>query len=304
MAVIMRCCLYLLGLGLLSLPVASVAESIEVVDARGKTLVLDKPAERIIALAPHIVENVYSAGAGRKLLAVVSYSDYPPQAQSLPQVGSFMHVNYEQILAFKPDLVIGWLSGSSEDIASQLERLGLRVYMDEPTSLQAVAESVRTIGQLAGTEAVANRAADEYLATIDELAERYQSATAVSVFYQIWHDPLQTLNDEHLVSDVIRLCGGRNLYADAQVLAPKISIESVLARDPDMIVASGMAEERPEWLDKWRDYSRLKAVKYDNLYVVPPDIIQRHTLRIAQGARMFCEHLAKVREKRYQESEQ
>src|SRR5690606_24641887 len=80
------------------------AETINVTDDRGKTLVLEKPAERIVALAPHIVENLYSAGAGDKLIGVVSYSDYPPEAQALPQVGSYMAINFEQIVAMKPDL--------------------------------------------------------------------------------------------------------------------------------------------------------------------------------------------------------
>ncbi|HEY7885764.1 MAG TPA: cobalamin-binding protein [Cellvibrionaceae bacterium] len=300
MAVIMRYCQWVMGLSLLLLGASSFADTIEVVDARGKTLVLDKPVERIIALAPHIVENVYSAGAGDKLIGVVSYSDYPSAAKLLPQVGSFMSVNFEQVLALKPDLVIGWLSGSSTDIASQLERLGLKVYMDEPDTLQSVADSVRTIGRLAGTQPTAEKAAADYLVAIESLAHRYRGASAVSVLYQVWHDPLQTLNSEHLVSDVIRLCGGENSYADAQVLAPKISIESVLARNPDMIVASGMANERPEWLDYWQRYSSLAAVQQNNLYVVPPDIIQRHTLRIAEGARIFCEKIEKVREKRVQ----
>lgn len=271
------------------------ADKIEVVDARGKTLRLEQPAERIVALAPHIVENVYSAGAGSKLVAAVNYSDYPAEAQKLPQVGSYKTVNYEAVLALKPDLVLGWASGNGPDVAQQLERLGLRVYVDELRTMEDIAAEVRTIGALAGTSEVADKAAQQWLQRYNTLKARYQQAEPVSVFYQVWNDPLQTLNGEHLVSDVIRLCGGRNAFADAISLAPKINIESVLARNPDAIVASGMGEQRPEWLDEWKQYPALTAVENQHLYFVPPDIIQRHTLRILDGADLMCEQLATVR---------
>ncbi len=273
------------------------AGAITVTDARGVRVTLDNPAERIIALAPHIVENLYSAGAGDKIIGVVSYSDYPPPAQQLPQVGSFMAINREQILAMGPDLVIGWLSGNGAETARQLEELGLTVYMDEPRSLEDVAASIRDLGELAGTQRVSEAVIDTYLADMAALETKYRQARPVTVLYQIWHDPLQTLNDEHLVGDVIRLCGGRNLYADAATLAPKINMESVLARNPEVIVASGSGEERPPWLDEWRQYQELQAVKYNNLFAVNPDWLQRHTLRILLGAEQLCQQLESARQR-------
>lgn len=278
----------------------TLAEPLTVTDARGQAVTLDKPAGRIVALAPHIVENLFSAGAGDKLIGVVSYSDHPPEAQQLPQVGSYMAINLEQILAMQPDLVIGWLSGNGPEVARQLESLGLTVYMDEPHTLEDVAASIRDFGRLAGTQKVSEAVTATYLADIAALEAEYRQAAPVTVLYQIWHDPLQTLNDEHLVGDVIRLCGGRNLYADAATLAPKINMESVLARNPEVIVASGTGEERPQWLDDWRKYTDLTAVSYGNLYSVHPDYLQRHTLRLAEGARRFCEHLMQARQKMQQ----
>lgn len=271
------------------------AAPITVTDYLGRQVTLKEPARRIIALAPHIVENVYSAGAGEYLIAAVNYSDYPPAARALPQLGSFKSVNLEQILARKPDLVLVWASGNGENIVQQLERLGIVVYVDEPRRLEDIARTIRDIGKLAGTEAESELAAGNFLKNFLALQKKYESAQSISVFYQVWNEPLQTLNDEHLVSDVIRLCGGHNIYADAAVLAPKINIESVLHRNPDAIVASGMAEERPEWLDEWRRWPKLNAVAKDNLFFVPPDIIQRHTARIMDGAALFCEHLHTAR---------
>lgn len=272
------------------------AQPIEVTDTRGQKITLDAPAERIIALAPHLVENVYSAGAGSKLVAAVSYSDYPPEAQQLPSVGSYKAVSLEAIVALAPDIVLAWSSGNGLVVANQLERLGITVYVDEPRTLNDIAHEVKTIGILAGTQAVANKNAAAWLARLQALRESYANARTLSVFYQVWNQPLQTLNDEHLVSDVIRLCGGRNAFADAVSLAPKINVESVLGRNPEVIVASGMGDQRPEWLDEWLAYPSLKAVKNKNLYFVHPDLIQRHTLRILDGAEIMCQKLSQARE--------
>lgn len=279
---------------LLSLPTWG---AVEVIDYLDRAVRLEQPAKRIIALAPHIVENAYSAGAGDRLVAAVSYSDYPPEARQLPQLGSYKAVSLEQILALGPDLVLLWGSGNGESMLQQLERLGLNVYVNEPRKLEDVARSVRDIGTLAGTSEIAETAARQYEQKLARLRGRYEAREPVSVLYQVWNQPLQTLNGEHLVSDVIRLCGGHNVYADAIPLAPKINMESVLARDPQAIVASGMGEERPDWLDEWKQWPALTAVKHDNLFFVPPDIIQRHTIRIVQGAELFCEHIDTARER-------
>lgn len=266
-----------------------------VTDDLDRKLVLEQSAKRIVALAPHIVENLYSAGAGEQLVAVVDYSDHPPQASDLPQLGSAQSVSVEAILATDPDLVIMWATGNNQSVRRHLERLNIPVYVDEPRTLEDVARSIRVLGELAGTEAQAKAAAGDYLRRLETLSDRYFDKSPVSVFYQVWNQPLQTLNGEHLVSDVIRLCGGRNAYADAKPLAPKINLESVLERDPQMIVASGMDAERPEWLDEWKQWPELTAVKQENLFFVPPDIIQRHTARILDGAEQFCKYIEKAR---------
>jgi len=284
-------------IGLLVLLAGPALAAIEVTDGLGRQVVLEAPAQRIVALAPHIVENAYSAGAGEQLVAAVNYSDYPSEAKDLPRVGGYNAVSLERILAKEPDLVLMWASGNGESTQRQLERLGLTVYVSEPRKLEDVAQAIVDIGTLAGTESVARGAADNYLERLERLRSQHAGLEPVSVFYQVWNDPLQTLNDEHLVSDVIRLCGGRNIYADAVTLAPKVNKESLLERDPQVIVASGMGEERPEWLDEWRDWPGLTAVQQDNLFFVPPDIIQRHTARIVEGAELFCTHLARARER-------
>jgi iron complex transport system substrate-binding protein len=128
-----------------------------------------------------------------------------------------------------------------------------------------------------------------------QLRAQHEDVRRLSVFYQIWHEPLQTLNGDHLINEIIQICGGTNVFADAASLTPKVSLESVLDRDPDVIVASGMSQARPAWLENWGAYPGLKAVKYNALFSIDPDQIQRPTARLLQGATELCRQLDSVR---------
>ncbi len=264
-------------------------------DGRGGELRLSAPAERVISLAPHITEVVYAAGAGDKLVGAVSYSDYPEAAKQLPRVGSYDSVNVESLINLKPDLVLAWRSGNGEDVIQRLRSLGLPVYASEPRTLDDVADLIDAIGILTGEEHTAAVTAQRYRKRLAKLRETYSQLPPVSVYYQIWNEPLLTLNGEHLISDVVRLCSGRNVFADATPMVLRISVESVLQANPDVIVASGMDEARPEWLNDWRRWKSIRAVANDQLYFVPPDILQRHTPRIVEGAALLCKQLSRAR---------
>jgi iron complex transport system substrate-binding protein len=282
-------------LALLLCTMALSAQAITVQDFAGREITLAQPARRIVALAPDIVENLFSAGAGDRLVGAVSYSNYPRQAQELHEVGNYNAFSLEQILALQPDLVIMWGSGNGMHTLSKLEGLGIPVFVSELRHLSDVPESIRRLGQLAGTGSVAEAEAHRIESELASLRSQYSGDRSLSVFYQIWNDPLQTVNGEHLISEVIALCGGRNVFGDASALAPRISVESILLRDPDAIIASGMGEARPEWLDQWRAYPSLKAVAGDALFFINPDHLQRPTARILLGAQRLCQQLDQVR---------
>lgn len=270
-------------------------QALEVIDFAGHKVTLAQPAKRIVALAPHIIENLYSAGAGDTLVGAVDYCDYPHAAKQVPRVGAISSHSLEAILALKPDLVIGWDSGHGAQSIQKLSQLGVSVYHSNPLKLEDVAKAMRDYGILTGNRKFAQRQATSYLQQLAQLKKQYQEKTKISTLYQVWNAPLQTLNDSHIISDVIHLCGGTNAFGDLPAIAPKISIESVIARDPHVIIASGMGEQRPEWLDTWKQWPTLTAVKHNNLYFIPPDIIQRHTARILTGATLMCEHLEAAR---------
>lgn len=278
---------------------ASSAGELRVTDDAGRAVVLAQPARRIVSLAPHVTEMLFAAGAGGKIVGAVEYSDYPPAARAIARVGSYNRLDIERLLVLKPDLVVGWAEGNTSADLERLDKLGIMLYATNPHRLEDVARDIERLGRLAGSEPEAKRAAQAFRARRAALQQRYGGRPPLRLFYQIWNQPLMTVNGEHVISDVMRLCGGVNVFADLKTLAPAINIEAVLDANPEAIVASGMAEERPEWLDDWRRYPLLRAVQRDNLFFIPPDLLQRHTPRLLDGAEQLCRALETARGRRH-----
>jgi len=270
-------------------------KSIEVTDYTNTLVRLDKPAKRIVTLAPHIVENLFTAGAGDLIIGVVDYSNFPEEALSITNIGSAFNINQESIIALKPDLIIAWETGNSHTVYNKLKDLGYPVYVDEPKTLNDIAKSIRDFGVLTGRIEPANSAANTYLYKLEKLQSQYKDVAPVTSFYQIWNEPLQTINGMHIISDVMQICGGENIYANEIAIAPIINIESILDRDPQAIIASGTSPNRPLWLDDWKQWDSLTAVKNDSLFFVEPDHLQRHTVRLLQGIESLCSQLDTAR---------
>ncbi len=266
-----------------------------VTDDIQREVCLEKPASRIIALSPGATELLFAAGAGGQMAGAVSFSDYPPAAKKLPRVGSYKRLDLEAVLSLKPDLIVAWHSGNPLPQVERLQALGLPVYYSEPRRFEDVSTSLERFARLAGTQSVGLGAAEAFRSGIDALRERYADAAKVSVFYQVWKEPLMTVNGKHLISEAIQLCGGENVFADLPTLTPRISQESVLEKNPQAIVAGGMGEDDPGWLAPWRQFASLRAVKNDNLFFVAPSTLQRPTPQMLIGARALCRHLESAR---------
>ena len=271
---------------------------IHVVDDAGNDVVIDAAAQRIVTLAPYLAENIFSAGAGDKLVGTVDFSDYPVVAKQVRRVGNYTRLDLEAIVSLRPDLVIAWQSGNTAAHIERLRSLGIKVYMSEPSGLKEIATEVERFGKLAGTEKEAAREASAYRSRLANLTRKYSNESSVSTFYQIWHQPLATVGGEQIISSVIHLCGGKNVFGNLKQLAPVVSIESVIAANPEAIIASGSDASRPEWLDRWKDWKMIAAVGRDNLFSIPPELMQRHTFRLLDGAQMLCEQLSVVRSRR------
>lgn len=271
---------------------------IVVVDDAGRSVRLAQRARRIVSLAPSIVENLYAAGAGPYIVGATDFSDYPEAAKQLPRLGDFARLDLEAIVALKPDLVIAWASGNPAAYLSKLMNLGLPVYISEPRNIADIAANIERFGQLAGTSEVAHAAALKLTARAAALRQRHAGQAPVRVFYQLWNQPLATVGGKHMISDVMRMCGAQNVFAELAQLAPTVNIEAVLGADPEAIVASGMDAARPEWLDMWQHWPSLTARARGNLFFVPPDLINRAGPRLLDGAELLCQHMETARQRR------
>ena len=267
-------------------------------DDTGQEVRLKAPAKRIVTLAPHAAESLYAAGAGAKLVGTVDYSDYPPEAKKVPRVGGYSRIDLEAVAALKPDLVLAWESGNNMTQVDKLRALGLTVYVSQPNTIDNIANQIERLGQLAGTEAVANATADRFRKRLDSLRTTNASKPKVRVFYQIWKTPLMTVGGPQIISDAIKICGGDNVFGHLKQMAPNVTVEAVLEADPEAIVATGMGDAKPEWLHDWDKWTRMTAVKRDNLFHINPDIMQRHTPRILDGTEKLCAHLDVARSRR------
>ncbi|MGV0950156.1 MAG: cobalamin-binding protein [Azonexus sp.] len=267
-------------------------------DDSGHEVRLKAPAKRIITLAPHATEILYAAGAGERLVGTVEFSDYPHAAKKVPRVGSYERLDLEAIAALKPDLIIAWETGNPAGQVEKLRALGLTVYASQPNRMEDVAAQLERFGQLAGTEATASAAAGQFRQRLENLRRGNAKKPPVRVFYQIWTAPLMTVGGPQIISDAIRLCGGENVFGKLGQMAPTVSVEAVLEADPEAIVATGMGDARPEWLNDWNKWTRLTAVRRGNLFHINPDLMQRHTPRILDGAEQLCADLDIARSRR------
>ncbi len=279
-------CLLLAGLG---------HAEVVVVDDSGATVRLAQPARRVVSLAPHITETLFAAGAGDRLVGTVDYGNYPPEATRIARLGAYSRVDLERVAALRPDLVLAWQSGNAAVNLDRLRALGLPIYLSQPNRIEDIASEIERFGQLTGSTAVAGRSAAAFRQRLANLRQKYSKRPAVRTFYQIWKQPLLTIGGRQIISNVIELCGGENVFAGVDSLAPTVSVEAVIAVNPEAIVASGMDEARPEWLEDWRRWHAITAVSRGNLFFVPPDLIQRHTPRLLDGAEQLCQHLETAR---------
>lgn len=272
--------------------------TVSVVDDSGQTITLNKSAQRIVALAPHVVETLYTAGAGNKIVGAVDYSDYPNAAKSIPRVGGYSIINLEAIVALQPDLVIAWETGNSPAAIEKLRMLGIPVYLSQPNTLEDIGAEIKRFGVLAGTEPVANKAAEQYAQRLSTLRQRYQNRSTVRVFYQISEAPLMTIGGKQIITNALSTCGGKNVFDQLKPMASVITSEAVIAADPEAIVTSGMQKLNPTGLDFWKKWPALAATQRNNFFFIDPDLMNRNGPRMLAGTEDLCKALQTARDHR------
>jgi iron complex transport system substrate-binding protein len=279
---------------LLSLCAPCVAAQIAVTDALGTKVSLEAPARRVVSLAPHATEMLFAAGAGREVVGVLAPADWPPEARSVPKVGDASAVSLEGIVALRPDLIVTWPYLAPLQV-ERLRAMNIAIYVSDPRAPAAIADDLERLGALTGHAEYASGVAAALRTHLHLLGDHYAGALTVRVFYEIWDKPMYTVGGAHLITAAIELCGGRNIFGNLPLPAPEVSVEAVLAAAPDAIVAGADGAVRPPWLDAWRTWKTLPAVRLDNLFVVDANLLHRAGPRFVDGAEQLCAALSKAR---------
>lgn len=249
------------------------------------------PPTRVVTLAPHLTELVYAAGAGDRIVGTVDTSDYPDAARKIPRIGDVTRLDAERLLAQRPDLVIAWSDGTPAEQLALLKRLGVRSLAMQQNALADVPAAVEELGRLFGTEAVANAEARRLRDELARLRTRYANAKPLRVFYQVWDAPLYTLGGTQVATEMLDVCGARNVFAAERHSAFAVDAEAVYAAAPDVVVLAGSPAETAEWRARWTQRPRLRAA----FVPLDPDLANRMGPRIVAGTAVLCAKLDAVR---------
>ena len=255
--------------------------------AAGVPAAAAEPVRRLVTLAPHLAELAYEAGAGSRLVGVIAHSDFPPAVRALPRVGDAFGLDRETLFGLDPDLVLAWRGFTPQTWLRSLEADGHRVALLGADGPEDVADALVEIGRLAGTAAVAEPRARAYRERLRVLRDRYGGRPGVRVFVQLSRRPLYTVSDRQLIGQVVRLCGGRNVFGDAAVLTPVVDVEAVLAADPEIVFDTGGDPTGDPFAD-WRRFPALAATAADRFHRLTAEWITRPSLRLALGAEEVC----------------
>jgi iron complex transport system substrate-binding protein len=273
------------------------ARPVAATDDAGNRIELARPAQRIASLAPHLTEQLFAIGAGDRIVGTTDFADYPDEAKRIPRVARAHSVDLERVAALAPDLIAVWGSGFPPAVVEALRRLGAPVFVSEPRSLADIASSLERLGVLTASPG-AGAVAAAFRARLDALRARYAARRPVTVFYQVWAQPLMTLSGQHVLNEAIRVCGGRNVFEHLAPIAPHVSVEAVLAADPEVIVAAEAGGRPTGVLESWKRFPALRAVRAGRLVTLDADRINRHTPRLLDELAVLCERIDEARSPR------
>lgn len=246
--------------------------------------------ERVVSLAPALNEIMLELGAGAQLVGVLGTHDRPAALADVPSVGEYGQLNMETLLSLRPQLVLLWPDSISAAQRQQLLQLGLELYEVQPHNLDELADQVAALAQRVGHAERGQQLAEAFRQQLGVLRQRYQRSSPLRVFYQVWDKPLYTLGGGQVVSDALAVCGAENLFAELTLAAPQISLEAVLARDPDVILTS-----EPQLLAAWQAWPQLQAVQRGQVWAIPDRGLERPSLQMLRATEQLCELLAKAR---------
>lgn len=272
--------------------------ALAVIDDTGKVINLPQPAKRIVSLAPYLTELIFTAGAGNEVLATSTASNWPPQATNLPRISDDRSIDFERLVKLKPDLILLWHSGTATAMRARAQALGIPVFLSEPRTFEDVATTIERLGVLTDNVKTAQIKANEVRHEASKLAYRYAKKSPVSVFYQVWPRPLMTLNGQHFISHIIRLCGGENIFSKSKISVPIVDIEAVVTANPEVILTTKSNQHPPLDFSTWQHLPQMTATQNGAFVALDPDLLTRPTPRALLATYQLCKVLDTVRQAR------
>ena len=260
-------------------------------------------SQRIVALAPHIVENLFAIGAGKKIVGTVEYADYPEQALEIPRIGGHHGIQLEKLLALKPDLVIAWKEGNKKADLEKLEKLGIKVVYSATNDLTKISEQLIEFGELTGYKQQAIQVARDFDKRLNKLVALYREDASLDVFYQLWPEPMMSVNKNTMIHQVLSICKVRNVFANSRTDYPQISIENVLKFKPQVIVLPNERTQQSVNHTNWQDWPQIPAVLHQQFIEVNADLLHRFSVRTLDGVEHLCHQLSQARSFYYQEQQ-
>jgi vitamin B12 transport system substrate-binding protein len=251
--------------------------------------------QRIVALAPHIVEMLFDIGAGENIVGTVEYADYPEAALTIPRVGGYHGIQIEKVLALKPDLVMVWQSGNKVSDIEQMEKMGLNIVYSLPHNIEDVARELRHLGKAIGHEAQAEVVANNYTKKLEKLRQDHANIKPMKVFYQLWPEPMRTINKETIINQMIEVCQGQNVFADNPTAYPQIGIENVIVAQPEIIIYPDEKSAIEQPIIDWLKWPEIPAVKHNRFIHINADLLHRFSTRMLEGIEDMCEKIDEFR---------
>ena len=276
-------------------PLAAAAPTRSVRDDSRELVTVATAECRIVSLAPGTTAMLYAAGAGHCLVGTIAHSDEPAEAAQVQIVGDAETLDFEQLIALRPTVVVVAVDVVQRVRIDRIRALKIPVYQVHVTRLADMADSVRRLGELAGTAPVAARKARDLRAELDSISRRYRGRAPLRVLYQIWDQPIYTIGGRHVITDALELCGATNIFADLQTAAPAVTREAAVLRDPDLIIVSAPPQSGAEWIAQWRRFPTMSAVRNGRVLAYSDERMDRMGPSVLAAAAGLCELVDRAR---------
>ncbi len=257
----------------------------QITDETGRRINISSNPQRVVSLAPGITEILYALGLADKIAGVTSYCNWPPAARQKQQVGGFINPSIEQIVSLKPDLIIATADGNRQDTVQQLERIGLPVYVTNPSDTNGILKSISHIGEITDRKNAAATLVRQLQKRLSNIEVQIRHKSKPRVFFQIGLEPLITVGSKTLINEVIERAGGVNIASSDTARYPRYSPEGIMAGSPDIILFAPMVNDKEFVAVKkfWQQFAGVPAVKNNKIYPINTDLVSRASPRIVDA---------------------